>query len=152
MDRYISGTPERPSRPGLKKLRTARILEANMVLTVEPGCYFIDYLLDAALADPTQAKFIDASRLESFRGYGGVRLEDDVVVTESGAQNYTLCPRTVAEVESVVAGGPWPPLVDHAPELRRVWVKLSEDCKSMVSSDVEVKPLDGASKKLKTNA
>lgn len=124
-----------------------------MLLTVEPGCYFIDYLLDMALADASKAKFIDAKRLEAFRGSGGVRLEDDVVVTNDGVLNYTLCPRTVSEVESVMAGGAWPPLVDHAPELRRAWAKLSEDCKSMVAVDVEVKSSDVASaKKLKTKA
>lgn len=39
---YLDGYPLRPNRPGVKSLRTARLLEENMVLTIEPGCYFID--------------------------------------------------------------------------------------------------------------
>jgi Xaa-Pro dipeptidase len=98
--------------PGLNKLRTSRVLEADMVLTNEPGCYFIDALLDAALADPARAKYLNNDVLARFRGFGGVRLEDVVVVRDAaqgGAESLSTCPRTVAEIEAVMAGGAWPP-------------------------------------------
>jgi Xaa-Pro dipeptidase len=119
---YLPGHPERSPLPGLAKLRTARLLQADMVLTVEPGCYFIDHLLDAAMADDSPLRaYLNVEKINSeYRGFGGVRLEDVVQVTATGMVNYTLCPRTVAEVESVLAGGKWPPTHDAAPELRRL--------------------------------
>lgn len=42
---YTVGTPERMTKPGLKNLRTARNMEKGIVITVEPGCYFVDFLL-----------------------------------------------------------------------------------------------------------
>lgn len=119
---YTEGTPARSDRPGLNKLRTARVLKEGMVLTVEPGCYFIDILMDMALANPTQAQFINQERLEQFRGFGGVRLEDGVLVTRDGCDNLTLCPRAVSEVWDVMQGGPWPPKEDVMPEMRRNWM------------------------------
>jgi hypothetical protein len=86
-----------------------------MVLTVEPGCYFMEPLLQPALADPATSVFFNVAVLQRFRGFGGVRLEDVVAITDSGVVNFTLCPRTVAEVESVMAGGQWPPAIDEAP-------------------------------------
>ncbi|XP_032681047.1 xaa-Pro dipeptidase isoform X1 [Odontomachus brunneus] len=96
---YLPNHPERPKEPGLRKLRTSRILLAGMFLTVEPGCYFVDCLLDAALANPDQAKFLVAEQLQRFRGFGGVRIEDDVLITETGVENLTDVPRTVEEIE-----------------------------------------------------
>ena len=79
-----------------------------MVLTVEPGIYFIDALLDPALKTPEHAKYINAARLAAFRGFVGVRLEDDVIVTETGMENMTVTPREIADIEAVMAGGAWP--------------------------------------------
>ena len=119
---YLPGHPPRIGEPGIKALRTARILEEGMVLTVEPGLYFIDHTIEKALADERQSKFFVLDRLAEFRSFGGVRLEDVVAVTADGIVNYTLTPRTVEEVESVMAGGPWPPVRDDAKWLRRAWL------------------------------
>jgi len=103
---YPAGT-NRIDEPGIRSLRCGRKLEEGMVLTVEPGIYFIDPLLDKALNDPQQSKFFNKEVLAKYRGFGGVRLEDDIVVTRNGLENFTKCPRTVEEIESVMAGGPW---------------------------------------------
>ncbi|XP_074067593.1 xaa-Pro dipeptidase isoform X2 [Macrotis lagotis] len=102
----VGGYPEgveRIDEPGLRSLRTARKLEQGMVLTVEPGIYFIDHLLDQALANPAQACFIDNHILQRFRGFGGVRIEEDVVVTANGMELLTCVPRTVEEIEAYMA-------------------------------------------------
>uniref|UniRef100_A0A2K5N9M5 Xaa-Pro dipeptidase n=1 Tax=Cercocebus atys TaxID=9531 RepID=A0A2K5N9M5_CERAT len=100
---YPEGT-ERIDEPGLRSLRTARYLQPGMVLTVEPGIYFIDHLLDEALADPARACFFNLEVLQRFRGFGGVRIEEDVVVTDSGMELLTCVPRTVEEIEACMAG------------------------------------------------
>ena len=137
---YLKHCPPRIQEPGINKLRTARLLEEGMVLTVEPGCYFIKSLLDPALADPAKARFFveaadgDGWAVDRFRAFGGIRLEDVVAVTADGIENYSLCPRTVKEVEAVMAGGAWPPEVDEAPWLCRRWGRLADDDKSMVDA------------------
>lgn len=123
---YLKGCPPRVQSAGISKLRTARLLEEGMCLTVEPGCYFIEALLQPALADPARARFLVPDVLARFRGFGGVRLEDVVAVTADGIHNYTLCPRTIDEVEGVMAGAPWPPPRDEAPWLHRQWVSLDK--------------------------
>ncbi|CAB9508484.1 Pro aminopeptidase PEPP [Seminavis robusta] len=117
---YLPGHQPRIDEPGLRKLRTARDMKENMTLTVEPGCYFIDHLLDGALAEESPLKpYLNETMIQEYRGFGGVRLEDVVVITKDGCINYTLCPRTIEEVEHVMSGGKWPPTEDKAPELRR---------------------------------
>uniref|UniRef100_A0A7S1CA66 Xaa-Pro dipeptidase n=1 Tax=Bicosoecida sp. CB-2014 TaxID=1486930 RepID=A0A7S1CA66_9STRA len=105
---YPRGAARDP-RDGFKSLRTVREVRAGMVLTVEPGIYFIDHLLKGAMADADKARFFDAAVLARFwveggKSFGGVRLEDDVIVTEDGCENMTIAPRTVEEVEAVCAG------------------------------------------------
>ena len=95
-------------------------MQENMTVLVEPGCYFIDHLLDKALADNLPLKpFLNAELLEEYLGFGGVRLEDVAAITTNGCVNYTLCPHTVNEIEHVMAGGKWPPTKDDSPELLR---------------------------------
>ena len=106
---YVTGvTPERILRPGIRSLRTARELTEGMVLTVEPGCYFIASCIDAAKMDERQSKFLNMDELEKFSGFGGVRIEDNVLVTATGIDNFSNVPRTVEEIEAVMAGGAWP--------------------------------------------
>ena len=69
-------------------LRLTRPIETRNVFTIEPGFYFIEPLL-AELKNSDDAKYVDWDRVDSFRKYGGVRIEDDIAVTESGYENLT---------------------------------------------------------------
>jgi len=77
-------------------------LKEGMVTTVEPGVYFIDSLLREALASPETAEHVSAERLSLFRGIGGVRIEDDVLVTAGGARVLSSGPRTAEEVQAAM--------------------------------------------------
>ncbi|VAI57333.1 unnamed protein product [Triticum turgidum subsp. durum] len=100
---------ERPKEPGLSSLRTIRELKEGMVITVEPGCYFIDALLRPARDDPISSKFFNWEEIEKYKSFGGVRIESDLYVTAQGCKNLTNCPRETWEIEAVMAGAPWPP-------------------------------------------
>jgi Xaa-Pro dipeptidase len=80
------GTVARPS--GHPYLRCTRMLEPRMVTTIEPGLYFIDLLL-AELKKTPRARDVDWARVDAFRRYGGIRIEDDVVCTEAEPENLT---------------------------------------------------------------
>ncbi|HEY4341646.1 MAG TPA: Xaa-Pro dipeptidase [Steroidobacteraceae bacterium] len=77
------------TRPaGHPYLRLTRRLEPGFVVTMEPGLYFIDQLLNQARADARGAH-INWSRVEQLRRFGGIRIEDDLAVTASGCENLT---------------------------------------------------------------
>jgi Xaa-Pro dipeptidase len=77
---------ERPA--GHPYLRLTRMLEPGVVVTVEPGIYFIDSLLAAARGDARRAH-IDWAVVEELKPFGGIRIEDNVVATESKPENLT---------------------------------------------------------------
>ena len=128
MGGYLEGHPERSTLAGLRSLRTARVLAEGQVssplllkafngtqpgnpqvLTIEPGCYFIDFLIDRALADPELSRFtlecqyilysflwfrfIVEDRINAYRGTGGVRIEDDIIINANGAELMSIVPR-----------------------------------------------------------
>jgi Xaa-Pro dipeptidase len=74
--------------PGHPALRLTRKLEAGMVVTVEPGVYFIDSLL-AALRDGPDAGAVNWTLVNTLASHGGIRIEDNVVVTPAGHDNLT---------------------------------------------------------------
>lgn len=101
----VGGYPkgvDRIDRPGVKYLRTRRTLQPGMVLTIEPGCYFIPAVLKPALEDETVSKFLNRERLESMFEFGGVRIEDNLIITEEGHENVTDVPKERDEIESIM--------------------------------------------------
>lgn len=80
------GSIARPA--GHPYLRMTRVLQPGMVVTIEPGLYFIDMLL-AELRDQPVSSDIDWARVDAFRQYGGIRIEDDVVCTDGAPENLT---------------------------------------------------------------
>ena len=86
---------------GLCSLRLGRPLQVGFAVTVEPGLYFIPQLIDLWKAENKFDQFIDYREVEKFRDFGGIRLEDDVLVTADGCRLLgKAIPRTIDEVEA----------------------------------------------------
>jgi Xaa-Pro aminopeptidase len=89
---------------GWRSLRLAKAVEPGFVITVEPGIYFIGPLLDRWQAGNKLSQFIDYAKIEAWRGFGGVRIEDSIVITQDGCR--VLGPhiaKTIEEVEGLAS-------------------------------------------------
>jgi Xaa-Pro aminopeptidase len=74
------------------------------VFTIEPGIYFIPALIKLWKSENKFTEFINYEKAESFIGFGGIRIEDDILVTETGYRVLGKpIPKTVAEIEAVMA-------------------------------------------------
>ena len=87
-EEYVGYTEElkKSKQFGLKSLRLGKELEKGYVVTIEPGIYFIPQLIDQWQAENLHSEYINYNKLAEYRGFGGIRVEDAYVITESGAK------------------------------------------------------------------
>jgi Xaa-Pro aminopeptidase len=95
-------TIKRNSEFGWRSLRLGKALEPGFVITVEPGIYFIPQLIDRWKAERKNTEYVNYDAIEKYKDFGGIRIEDDVLITESGSRVLGKpIPRTIAEVEAM---------------------------------------------------
>jgi len=89
---------------GWRSLRLGRAVEPGFVVTVEPGVYFIPELIDRWKAEHKHLSYINYDMVEKYRDFGGIRIEDDVLVTRDGYRILsTNVPKTIEELEDICA-------------------------------------------------
>ena len=98
---FDKNVPRNTTDRKLRYLRSNRVLKPGMVLTVEPGLYFIEQMLEEARNTPEVAKHINFKLVDEYSAEcGGYRIEDDVLVTEKG---HEVLPGPVKELEEIYA-------------------------------------------------
>jgi len=89
---------------GWRYLRLAKPVEPGFVITVEPGVYFIPALIDRRRAEGKYNEFINFDRVEACRAFGGIRIEDDILITPKGCRVLgPHIPKAIAEVEALAS-------------------------------------------------
>jgi Xaa-Pro aminopeptidase len=105
-ENYVGYTDTIKRNPefGWRSLRLARAIEPGFVITVEPGIYFIGPLIDRWRAENKHSQFINYAELEAWRGFGGVRIEDSILITDTGCRVLgPRIPKTIDEVEALAS-------------------------------------------------
>ena len=103
-EEYVGYTETIKRNPefGFKSLRLGKALEPGFVVTVEPGIYFIPELIDRWKAEHKNSQYINYELLEKYMNFGGIRIEDDILVTETGPRVLGRpIPKTISEVEDI---------------------------------------------------
>lgn len=102
----VGGYPkgiERINRPGIKYLRIRRTMEPGMVITIEPGIYIIPALLNTAFEESSQSKYLNREKLTSLFNFGGIRIEDNILITEDAYYNFTNVPKTIDQITTLMS-------------------------------------------------
>ncbi len=102
-ENYVGYNDEvkRSEQFGLAYLRFALPYKPGHVFTIEPGCYFIPELIDKWQSEGTNKDFINFDRVNEYRDFGGIRIEDDLLITETGHKLLGKpIPKTVKDVEA----------------------------------------------------
>ncbi len=95
-------TVKRSSQFGLRSLRLGKALETGNVITVEPGLYFIPELIDRWQSEQKFSEFINYKKLKAYRDFGGIRIEDNVLITKKKQRVLgTHIPKTIKEIEAI---------------------------------------------------
>jgi Xaa-Pro dipeptidase len=105
MDTHDTGGNPNPkdSDKMFRYLRKRGTLPAGSVITVEPGVYFCRFIIEPYLKDSKHSKYIDEEVLNKYWDVGGVRIEDNILVTEKGSENLTSAPKEASEIESLIS-------------------------------------------------
>lgn len=95
---------KRSTQFGTAYLRLGKELKPGLVLTIEPGIYFIPALIDLWRSEGKFKEFINFEKAETYKDFGGIRIEDDILVTETGHRVLGKpIPKTVEEVEATMS-------------------------------------------------
>jgi len=95
---------KRSDQFGTAFLRLGRKHQLGFVFTIEPGIYFIPALIDKWRNEKKFMDFINYDKVETFKDFGGIRIEDDVLVTKDGYRVLGMpIPKTVSDVEETMS-------------------------------------------------
>jgi len=106
-EKYVGYDEEiqRSDQFGLSALRLGKKLEPGFVVTTEPGIYFIPELIDRWKEDGKHEAFINYQKVEEYKDFGGIRIEDDILITEKDQRVLGMpIPKEIDEVERICQG------------------------------------------------
>lgn len=99
----VGGNPNFEDKDSMfRYLRLRGKVPEGSVVTVEPGIYFCDFIIQPYLEDKETSQYIDKEILDKYWDVGGVRIEDNILITKGGSENLTTTAKDPEEVENLI--------------------------------------------------